>query len=152
LTRYHGDYHLAQVLLTKNDFVITDLEGEPGRPLDERRRKGSALKDVAGMLRSFDYASAVAADQFAAKGQADGVSVAALLERWRIAARAEFLAEYRKALADSAIYPRERGAGERLLKLATIERLLYEVRYELGQRPDWVAVPLRGLQFALADS
>jgi maltose alpha-D-glucosyltransferase/alpha-amylase len=152
LTRYHGDYHLGQVLLTKNDFVITDLEGEPGRPLDERRRKGSALKDVAGMLRSFDYASAVAADQFAAKGQADGVSVAALLERWRIAARAEFLAEYRKALADSAIYPRERGAGERLLKLATIERLLYEVRYELGQRPDWVAVPLRGLQFALADS
>ncbi len=150
-TRYHGDYHLGQVLITKNDFVITDLEGEPGRPIEERRRKGSALKDVAGMLRSFDYASAVAKVQFTAKGQANGVGVAALLERWRTAARAEFLGAYRKALADSAVYPRESGAGERLLELATIERLLYEVRYELGQRPDWVAVPLRGLTAALAD-
>jgi maltose alpha-D-glucosyltransferase/alpha-amylase len=149
-TRYHGDYHLGQVLLTKNDFVITDLEGEPGRTLDERRRKGSVLKDVAGMLRSFDYASAVAAAQFAAKRQADGGGVAALLEEWRTAAQTEFLAAYRKALEGSAVDPSEHDAGDRLLKLATIERLLYEVRYELGQRPDWVAVPLRGLRAAIA--
>ena len=68
---------------------------------------------------------------------------------WRAAARAEFLSAYRRALADCAVYPRESGAGERLLKLATIERLLYEMRYELGQRPDWVAVPLRGLHAEL---
>jgi maltose alpha-D-glucosyltransferase/alpha-amylase len=148
-TRYHGDFHLGQVLLTKNDFVITDLEGEPGRPIDERRRKGSALKDVAGMLRSFDYARAVAARQFVATRQADSAGVAALLEEWRATARAEFVMAYREALGDCAVYPRARGAGERLLRLATLERLFYEIRYELDQRPDWVAVPLRDLRAAI---
>jgi maltose alpha-D-glucosyltransferase/alpha-amylase len=147
-TRYHGDYHLGQVLLTRNDFVITDLEGEPGRPLHERRRKGSALKDVAGMLRSFDYARAVAARHFAATRQADGAGVAALLEEWRAAARAEFVAAYRDALGDCAVYPRARTDGDRLLRLATFERLFYEIRYELEQRPEWVAVPLRDLRAA----
>jgi maltose alpha-D-glucosyltransferase/alpha-amylase len=149
-TRYHGDYHLGQVLLTKNDFVITDLEGEPSRPLEERRRKASALKDVAGMLRSFDYARAVAARQFAAKGQADGAGVAALLDQWCAVTRAEFLAAYREAIDGCAVYPRRRSEAERVLRLATLERLFYEVRYELEQRPDWVTVPLRGLRAELA--
>ena len=146
-TRYHGDYHLGQVLLTRNDFVITDLEGEPGRPLEERRRKASALKDIASMLRSFDYARAVAVRQFAAKRGADGAGVAALLEEWRATAGAEFLTAYRAALGDCAVYPRS--AGDRVLRLAMLERLFYEIRYELDQRPDWVAVPLRDLRAAM---
>jgi maltose alpha-D-glucosyltransferase/alpha-amylase len=152
LTRYHGDYHLGQVLITKNDFVITDLEGEPGRTLEERRRKGSALKDVAGMLRSFDYARAVASQQFAGAGQRDAVAVAALLEQWRTSTRAEFLAAYREHLGDCGVHPQRRVDGDRLLRLAMLERLLYEVRYELEHRPDWIAVPLRDLRAAtLAD-
>jgi maltose alpha-D-glucosyltransferase/alpha-amylase len=148
-TRYHGDYHLGQVLVTRNDFVITDLEGEPGRALEERRRKSTPLKDVAGMLRSFDYARAVAARQFAARRQAEGAAgVAALLEEWRAATRVEFLAAYRAALGENGARPRAR--GERLLALATVERLLYEIRYELEQRPEWVAVPLRDLRAELA--
>jgi len=146
-TRYHGDYHLGQVLLTRNDFVITDLEGEPGRPLEERRRKASALKDIASMLRSFDYARAVAVRQFAAKRGADGAGVAALLEEWRATAGAEFLTAYREALGDCAVFPRS--AGDRVLRLAMLERLFYEIRYELDQRPDWVAVPLRDLRAAM---
>src|SRR5690606_10349233 len=89
-TRYHGDYHLGQVLVTGNDFVITDFEGEPGRPLAERREKATALKDVAGMLRSFDYAAAVAARDYATAAQADVVAVDALVADWRARARDEF--------------------------------------------------------------
>ena len=141
-TRYHGDYHLGQVLLTKNDFVITDLEGEPGRTLAERRRKGSALKDVAGMLRSFDYARAAASRQFAARHQIDGRLVDRLLDDWRSLARSMFITAYREAIGDCAVYPRGAGQAERLLRIATIERLFYEIRYELEHRPDWLAVPL----------
>jgi maltose alpha-D-glucosyltransferase/alpha-amylase len=148
-TRYHGDFHLGQVLLTRNDFLITDLEGEPGRTLEERRRKGSALKDVAGMLRSFDYAAAVTARQLTSRQQVDGGLVERLLEEWRSLARSTFLAAYREAIGDCPVYPRDEAQAERLLRIAAIERLFYEVRYELEHRPAWVAVPLRDLRAAL---
>jgi maltose alpha-D-glucosyltransferase / alpha-amylase len=149
LTRLHGDYHLGQVLLTKNDFVITDLEGEPARSLDERRRKGTALKDVAGMLRSFAYARAVAARQFAATNPSDAAGVDRLLDHWLEGAERTFLAAYREAIGDCGVHPSPTADADRLLRLATVERLFYEIRYELAHRPDWLPVPLEALRSAV---
>ncbi|HEX7238273.1 MAG TPA: maltose alpha-D-glucosyltransferase [Gammaproteobacteria bacterium] len=143
--RLHGDYHLGQVLITKNDFVITDLEGEPGRSLAERRRKHTVVKDLAAMGRSFDYARVVAAQQFAAKPGSAAADVREFLEDWRMQVHAAFRDAYREAIGDSAVLPRDRDEEGRLRALATIERLLYEVRYELGNRPELVTVPLADL-------
>jgi maltose alpha-D-glucosyltransferase/alpha-amylase len=151
-TRFHGDYHLSQVLLMHNDFVITDLEGEPGRPVAERRVKRTPLKDVAGMLRSFDYARVVTARHFAAKQSREYESVGALLDAWRGQAQATFIDAYRAAIRGSPAYPRDDAEADRLIALALIERLLYEVRYELGHRPDWLAVPLQDLYATAARS
>jgi maltose alpha-D-glucosyltransferase/alpha-amylase len=143
--RLHGDYHLGQVLITRNDFVITDLEGEPGRTLAERRRKHTVVKDLAAMRRSFDYARVVAARQFAAKPGSGPADVRVFLEDWRVQVRAAFRDAYREAIGDSAVLPRDIAEEERLQALAVIERLLYEIRYELGQRPELVTVPLADL-------
>jgi maltose alpha-D-glucosyltransferase/alpha-amylase len=143
--RLHGDFHLAQALVTRNDFIITDLEGEPGRSLEERRRKHTVLKDVAAMRRSFDYARVVAARQFAATPHSGSVDVAPLLEDWRVRAQAAFLDAYTEAIGDSGVLPRDSAETDRLLALATMERLLYEVRYELANRPELVTVPLLDL-------
>jgi maltose alpha-D-glucosyltransferase/alpha-amylase len=143
--RLHGDYHLGQVLITRNDFVITDLEGEPGRSLAERRRKHTVLKDLAAMRRSFDYARVVAAEQFAAKPSSGAVDIRPFLEDWRAQVHVAFRDAYRSAIGDCAVLPRDSVEEERLLVLATIERLLYEVRYELGNRPELVGVPLADL-------
>jgi maltose alpha-D-glucosyltransferase/alpha-amylase len=143
--RLHGDYHLGQVLITKNDFVITDLEGEPGRSLAERRRKHTVVKDLAAMSRSFDYARVVAAQQFAAKPGSGAADVREFLEDWRTQVHAAFRDAYREAIGDSAVLPRDPAEEDRLRALATIERLLYEVRYELATRPELVTVPLADL-------
>jgi maltose alpha-D-glucosyltransferase/alpha-amylase len=143
--RLHGDYHLGQVLVTRNDFVITDLEGEPGRSLEERRRKHTVLKDIAAMDRSFDYARIVALQQIAATPRSGIVDVEAFLEDWRARVHEAFHEAYRDALGDSRVLPRDTGEIERLLALATIERLLYEIRYELANRPELVTVPLADL-------
>ena len=129
--------------MTRNDFIITDLEGEPGRPLAERRRKHTVLKDLAAMLRSFDYARVVASRQFAAKPAAGSTSD--FLEDWRVRVHAEFLSAYRTAIGDSPVWPKDEAEMRRLLALATIERLLYEIRYELTNRPELVMVPLLDL-------
>jgi maltose alpha-D-glucosyltransferase/alpha-amylase len=141
--RLHGDYHLGQVLVTRNDFIITDLEGEPGRPLAERRRKHTVLKDLAAMLRSFDYARVVASRQFAVKPAAG--STDAFLVDWRARVHTEFLAAYRTAIGDSPVWPNDESEMRRLLALATIERVLYEIRYELANRPELAGVPLLDL-------
>ena len=134
LIRHHGDYHLGQVLWTEaDDWVVLDFEGEPARPLRERRRKRSPLRDVAGMLRSFSYAAS-----------------ASSLERgiepptgWEGRARSEFLAGY-LAEADPTIIP-DGSVLERRLRLFELEKALYELHYELGHRPDWVRVPVAGI-------
>jgi len=144
-TRYHGDYHLGQVLLTAGDFVIVDLEGEPGRDFDERREKVPPLKDVAGMLRSFDYARRVAARSAGAERQIDRAELDVMLEDWLTATRDAFLDEYRFAMEGCTAYPQDPQDVATLLELGTIEKLLYEVRYELRNRPDWLAVPLNAL-------
>jgi maltose alpha-D-glucosyltransferase/alpha-amylase len=143
--RLHGDFHLAQALVTKNDFIITDLEGEPGRTLAERRRKHTVQKDVAAMRRSFDYARVVAARQFAGKPHSGAVDIGPLLEDWRSRTLIAFRDAYTEAIGDCGVLPRDGAEADRLLALATIERLLYEIRYELANRPELVTVPLLDL-------
>jgi maltose alpha-D-glucosyltransferase/alpha-amylase len=140
-TRYHGDYHLGQVLISKHDFVIVDFEGEPSRPLEERRAKHSPLRDVAGMLRSFGYAAAVAAQRGTRAPEDDG-RVGEALAQWRHETTQAFLAGYRSAIDGAPSYPRNEEAATRLIAAFTLEKALYELRYELANRPDWVAIPL----------
>jgi maltose alpha-D-glucosyltransferase/alpha-amylase len=136
---------LGQVLVNKNDFVITDLEGEPNRPLAERRRKHTVLKDIAAMTRSFDYARVVAARQLDAKPHSGRRDVGPLLVDWREQVHEVFLSSYREALGDSPVLPSDEAVTRRWLALARIERLLYEIRYELTHRPEQVVVPLLDL-------
>lgn len=150
-TRFHGDYHLGQALICGADFVIVDLEGEPDRSFDERRRKSTPLRDVAGMLRSFDYAKGAAARALADEGLADEAEIESALAQWRDEVREVFVAAYRDAMQGCAAYPQEPDDAERLIELAEIEKLLYELRYELQNRPDWLVLPLRDLAARLGE-
>ena len=143
-TRYHGDYHLGQVLLRSNDFVIIDFEGEPARPFSERRAKHSALRDVASMLRSFDYARHAALLHATAHKPDDYARLDLPASQWERAARAAFLRSYAEEAQKGALY-RSFADLRRLLRLFEVEKALYELRYELGTRLDWVLIPLRGL-------
>jgi maltose alpha-D-glucosyltransferase/alpha-amylase len=142
-TRYHGDFHLGQVLVQQNDFVIVDFEGEPARGLEERRRKHSPLRDVAGMVRSFEYARWIALRR-AAKGPEDIERLAPLAIAWERAARIAFLAAYDKTVAGAGVYASLDDARG-LLDLFVLEKALYELRYELGNRPEWAVIPLQGV-------
>jgi maltose alpha-D-glucosyltransferase/alpha-amylase len=144
-TRFHADLHLGQVLLCENDFIITDFEGEPARPLHERRAKSSPLKDVAGMLRSFDYATTLTLRQHAQQTQERRIAVEALLRNWEGEATAAFLQGYWSVAAALPSVPQDVAQREWLLQVFTVEKALYELRYEMAQRPDWIAVPLLGL-------
>ena len=141
-TRYHGDYHLGQVLVTGNDFVIIDFEGEPGRSFEERRAKGSALRDVAGMLRSFNYAR-WAALKHASQSTEELLRLDAAVQQWEQATRTAFLEAYAGATARASGHERE--GADALLRLFELEKALYELRYELNNRADWVQVPLQGI-------
>ncbi|HSB48511.1 MAG TPA: maltose alpha-D-glucosyltransferase [Burkholderiales bacterium] len=141
--RYHGDYHLGQVLLAKNDFRIIDFEGEPARPLAERRAKHSPLRDVAGMLRSLDYARWTALRAVTPAPQ-DHERLAALALEWREAARRTFLEGYEEATRGAGIYG-SFAETRALLELFELEKALYELRYEINNRPGWVHVPLQGI-------
>ena len=143
-TRLHGDYHLGQVLLAQNDFIITDFEGEPARTLAERRQKHSALKDVAGMLRSFNYALYQALAHAAAARPDAVASLETPTRAWEQATRNAFLEAYRDATTRAGMYPVWEDA-RRLLDLFIMEKACYELAYELDNRPDWVRVPLAGL-------
>ncbi len=143
-TRVHGDYHLGQVLRTADDFLIIDFEGEPARTLAERRAKTSPLKDVAGMLRSFGYAAHAALGQAASARPGDRTRLAAAAAAWEGAACRAFLAGYGAATAGAAFVPAP-PAFDALLNAYLIEKALYELRYELGSRPDWVDIPLQAL-------
>jgi starch synthase (maltosyl-transferring) len=135
-TRVHGDYHLGQILTAGRRFVIVDFEGEPTRPLDERRAKQSPLKDVAGMLRSFGYAAQIALT--AGAGNAD----ASRMQAWESAVSAAFVTAYRQALAGAGLVPPGTRAFERMLGAFVLDKAIYEVEYELASRPEWVAIPL----------
>ena len=144
--RIHGDYHLGQVLWSESDYYILDFEGEPARPLDQRRRKQSPLKDVAGMLRSFSYAAYAALFAHSA-GHADTF---ARLEPWArvwiLWTSAAFERGYLAAAAGAPFLPADPVQRRALLELFLIDKALYEVQYERNNRPDWVRIPLRGLE------
>ena len=144
-TRYHGDFHLGQVLVVKNDFFIIDFEGEPARPLGDRRRKSSPLRDVAGMIRSFDYASVTAVRQLAEARPAAEPRMGQLAEAWQQRAVDGFRAAYRKAMRGCAAYPTSKNQARRMLAFFTLEKAIYEVSYELANRPGWVDIPLKGV-------
>ncbi|HCU53045.1 MAG TPA: alpha-amylase, partial [Gammaproteobacteria bacterium] len=143
-TRYHGDYHLGQVLLTHNDFTIIDFEGEPARPLDERRRKHSPLRDVAGMLRSFSYAAATAVARQTENRTEQHEFLEHEARDWETEVRRAFVASYAETARAGGLFP-DWTPAENLIDLFMIEKALYEVRYELANRPNWVSIPLRGL-------
>ncbi|MDQ6621518.1 MAG: maltose alpha-D-glucosyltransferase, partial [Pseudomonadota bacterium] len=142
--RIHGDYHLGQVLLVENDFIIADFEGEPARTLVERRRKHSPLKDVAGMLRSFDYAMHMALDRAATPHIEHAQELAPLAQQWQRAAAEAFLNEYRSAVASAGLFPNWASA-QSLLEFFMLEKSMYELAYEVENRPAWVSIPLRGI-------
>jgi maltose alpha-D-glucosyltransferase/alpha-amylase len=145
-TRLHGDLHLGQVLLCRDDFMIVDFEGEPQRPLPERRAKHSALRDVAGMLRSFDYARHAALNQVA-KTPPEVDRLAPISGDWGQRVRDAFLGTYREVALAGGLYA-DGAAFEAALDLLTmfeIEKALYELRYEMDNRPEWIAVPLAGI-------
>jgi maltose alpha-D-glucosyltransferase / alpha-amylase len=144
-TRIHGDYHLGQVLVTRNDFVIIDFEGEPGHSLEQRRAKNSALRDVAGMLRSFGYVQESAL-RSVAHNETDAARLAPLSRAWELAARTAFLEAYAAAAGEAKLYGSgSLQTGRGLLGLFELEKALYELRYELGNRPAWAGIPLQGI-------
>jgi maltose alpha-D-glucosyltransferase/alpha-amylase len=141
-TRCHGDLHLGQVMAASDDFFIIDFEGEPSRPLAERRAKSTPLRDVAGMLRSFDYAAAAALRERSAIRPEMAGALRPLSEDWRRRVKRAFLAGYRAAIGDCPSFPREEALFGQLLDLFTLEKALYEVCYEAANRPEWIQIPL----------
>lgn len=150
LIRIHGDYHLGQVLFTGNDFSIIDFEGEPQRPVSQRRIKRLALRDVAGMLRSYDYTVVMALDMVS-DGQPEPTKD---LEGWARAMRgwmsSAFLTSYLETVGETRVVPSDREQLRALLDALVIEKASYELDYELNNRPDWVSIPLRGLMNAVS--
>lgn len=152
-TRIHGDYHLGQVLYTGADFVIIDFEGEPSRPLAERRRKQSPLKDVAGMLRSFHYAASTACIQHGSmmvcdSGMSELERARALEHRaaaWYATVSQVFWQTYQTAAASGGFLPVDAEDRLTLLNAFLVDKAWYEIDYELGHRPDWLGIPIRGL-------
>jgi maltose alpha-D-glucosyltransferase/alpha-amylase len=147
--RCHGDYHLGQVLKTAESFVVIDFEGEPARPVEERRAKQCPLRDVAGMLRSFDYAVHAA---LAVRPEAERARLRPALEAWeRLAVRA-FLDGYGMAASKSPerLLPQSAEVARRACAAFELEKACYELRYELNHRPDWIAIPLAGIARLLA--
>lgn len=144
-TRVHGDYHLGQVLRTGSDFVILDFEGEPARPLAERRGKQSPLKDVAGMLRSFSYAAFAGLTRFTDRKPQDVERLEPWAGLWERVVSAEFLKAYRLVVSGSPIVPSQPSAFQALLEAYVLDKAFYELVYELNNRPTWVRIPLHGI-------
>ncbi len=144
-TRHHGDYHLGQVLVSNNDFQIIDFEGEPGRPMEERRAKHSLMRDVAGMLRSFNYAAYAAFHNVSVERLDNRENMKRWALEWEEGTRDAFLEGYQGGAAGSPSYPEDPHDARALIELFTLEKALYEVRYELDNRPDWLGIPVRGI-------
>lgn len=141
--RVHGDYHLGQTMRTDAGWYILDFEGEPARPLGERRRPSSPLRDVAGMLRSFHYAARVG---LAERGEGTDNELATLGRHWEDRVASSFVEGYRRVEGVAELLPAD-GASERaLLDAFLLDKAVYEVGYELAHRPDWVGIPLEAIE------
>ncbi|CAN5639488.1 maltose alpha-D-glucosyltransferase [soil metagenome] len=156
--RFHGDYHLGQLLRradaqpgASDEWVILDFEGEPARPLHTRRAKHSPLRDVAGMLRSFNYAVRMSL----AEQEADNSIVRSSLEAWGMAWEREvrklFLQGYREAVAGTGLVPEDEEVLTRVLAVFELEKAVYELGYEMNNRPDWIWVPVQGIRNIMGD-
>ncbi len=143
--RIHGDYHLGQVLRSKGDFVILDFEGEPARPLVERRIKQSPLRDVAGMLRSFSYAAFSALMKYSSRRPEDFRRLEPWALLWEQSVCSAFLRTYCEVANGTSILPSDPLLYEQLLEVYVIDKALYELAYELNNRPGWVVIPLTGI-------
>ncbi len=143
-SRIHGDYHLGQVLYTGSDFMIIDFEGEPARPLNERQMKRSPLQDVAGMLRSFHYA-AYAAYFGQSPAGAPPVYLEPWARFWHLWVSVAYLQTYLEVAGDAAVLPGSPDDLKLLLDSYLVEKAVYELGYELNNRPDWVSIPLQGI-------
>ncbi len=152
LTRIHGDYHLGQVLFTGNDFVIIDFEGEPARSLQSRRRKRSPLQDVAGMLRSFHYAAYTPLQGTAQPSDAALPSLRLWAFYWQKWVSAIFLNAYLETSRGAQFIPRSREDLALFLDTYLLDKAVYELGYELNNRPTWVRIPLEGISQLLSDT
>lgn len=150
--RIHGDYHLGQVLFTGNDFVIIDFEGEPMRPIEERRKKRPAFQDLAGMIRSFHYAVYASLLQDEAYSKSALRRLAPFGEIWFHEVSRAFLKSYLEAAGNASFIPKTLDERERLLRIFLLSKAMYELLYELNNRPDWVMIPLRGIVQILSES
>ncbi|MGC1904965.1 MAG: putative maltokinase [Candidatus Acidiferrum sp.] len=149
-TRIHGDYHLGQVLRTETDFVIIDFEGEPARSIEERRTKRSPLQDVAGMLRSFHYAAFA---PLLGEDRIQGVDLARISEWadvWNGWVSERFLEKYFATAKGASYLPQSKEETQTVLNLHLLEKAIYELGYELNNRPTWVGIPLQGIAKQLA--
>lgn len=149
--RIHGDYHLGQVLYTGKDFVITDFEGEPARSFSERRLKRSPLRDVAGMIRSFHYAAYGSLFLDNQIRQEDYPRLMPFVEQWYHYMSGFFLDAYLETVKGSSFIPNDEGDLEILMTTFLLEKAVYELNYELNNRPDWVIIPLRGIKDILEE-
>jgi maltose alpha-D-glucosyltransferase / alpha-amylase len=144
--RIHGDYHLGQVLYTGDDFIIIDFEGEPARPLSERRLKRSPLRDIAGMLRSLHYAAYSGLQQHLALRPEDLEKLEHWIELWQRYLGGAFLRSYLERAQDAPFLPQEVEEIDTLLNAFLLHKALYELGYELNSRPEWVMMPLKGIR------
>src|SRR5262249_53684939 len=142
--RHHGDFHLGQMLIVKDDIFIIDFEGEPRRTLAERRRKAPAAPDLAGLIRSVDYSAIAALDRALKSAPDENGKIAQALDDWRERAMAAVIDAYHERLADERLWPADREQADRLLDFFLLEKAFYEIEYELAYRPDWLRVPLAG--------
>jgi maltose alpha-D-glucosyltransferase/alpha-amylase len=146
LTRIHGDFHLGQVLVASGDAMLIDFEGEPSKSLEERRTKGCPLRDVAGLLRSFDYAAATLAREPAPASEQTANRRDDLLDRYRILASRQFFESY---LDTARSAPHQWFVGDDAAKALTdlflVQKAAYEISYEAANRPGWIGIPLQGL-------
>jgi maltose alpha-D-glucosyltransferase / alpha-amylase len=150
--RIHGDLHLGQALFTGKDFVFIDFEGEPARTLNERRLKRSPLRDVAGMIRSFHYAAVSSLLNHGVNHPGDIPFLEPWLEAWSVFVSGIYLQAYLKTMGDKRLVPQERGDLDTLLRALLLEKAVYELGYELNNRPDWLSIPLRGIDMILREN
>ncbi len=147
--RIHGDYHLGQVLFTGKDFVIIDFEGEPARPLGERRLKRSPLRDVAGMVRSLHYAINTGLKRETAVRAEDIPFVQPWVRAWYHFASTVYLESYMDNMHNSGLLPKNRADANILFETFLLDKAVYELGYEINNRPDWVDIPMKGLLYLL---
>jgi maltose alpha-D-glucosyltransferase/alpha-amylase len=147
--RIHGDFHLGQALFTGKDFIFIDFEGEPARTMSERRLKRSPVIDVAGMIRSFHYAAKVTLAHHGENHPADVAFLEPWLDMWYVYVSGAYLRAYLEHLGDSPLVPRDRRELGIMLRSFLMDKAVYEVGYELNNRPDWIGFPLRGIEMAI---